>query len=577
MRLFFFLMQNDTILNKIAEASTRTALNTTLNSFDWVSFAVALIALVVAFVTLYYTIVTLNVTKKTLVSQERTERNTRKISFESQSDLLSALLSDIFYRFADICAIHIYLEQHNYTCYPNEKYFNDLKLSLTYIQENSDVRENNDIYIDLAMLKERVSDYNDMLRTYSDTISNSEAPQEIREGSITSMLMDLKEIAETTSKLFVKYYSNTIGDNINRIISLATADFNDVPTFPIVHNLLISGNSVLNTFGSYYVESIIDGRTYYYKDEIVSKDDLMCHLGKVTACRLKYIQNWFYDFDLDLSERFISNWSGLLLPIPSISKKHKYNYGGIELNFFENELRLYSHRIRLNGPMLTYFDGEEPKSIEFHAVKDDKQINTLYYRIVFDTEDDLQTSVLSSNDVIIKYHPVRVPSIVMAEMGDVERLYETVIPNREFNMLYAARVTKEKFVVNDQIIDRFIDKVNVRESSDNVEEIAKEGDNGASTGGDYEVMMNDDGEILFIINKRGGLPKDSRFILDHSGNALLYRSKESSVIFYDLADSAYDAILKVESLIVAEIDGEEVVRKYYVPVIVIKSIESLLS
>ena len=565
------VIQNDPILNKIAEASEKTASNTTLGSFDWVSFSIALVALIVAFVTLYYTIVTLGVTKKTLVSQERTERNTRKISFDTQSDLLSALLSDIFYRFANICAIHIYLEQHNYTCYPNKRYFNELKLSLTYIQEDSDVHENNNIYIDLAMLKERVSDYNDMLRIYLGTISNPEAPQEVREDTLTSMLMEINEIAETASRLLGKYYSGTTGDNINRIISLPTADFNDVPTFPIVHNLIMSWNSPLNTFCSHYVESILDGKDYCYNNVIITKDDLMCHLGKVTAYCLQYIRDWFYDFDLDLSDRFICNWSGLLLPLPSISKKHKYNYGGIELNFIENELRLYCYRSKLNSPTLTYIDGDEDKTIGFHAVKDDKQVNILYYRLVFNNLIEL---VRSSKDITLKYLPARIPSIVKAETEDVESLYETVIPNREFNMLYAARVTKDKFVVNDQIIDRFVNKVEL--SSDNAKTTEKEVDNSASTSEHYEIMMNDDGEIVVLINKRHGQPQEPRFILDHSGNVLLYRSKKSSVFLYNLTDAACDAIMKVETLTIAETENDDIVREYNVPVVVIKSIESVL-
>lgn len=564
------MLQSEAVLKSIAETSAKTASNTTFSTIDYISFVIAILALIVAFISLCYAIMTLRVSKNTLTSQVRTEKNTRKISFDTQSILLSTLMGEVFNRFATICAAHIYMDTHQYTNYPTRKYFNDLRISTTFVQTDSDTCDNNEIYIALAMLQEKITDYNNLLPTYLTTLSNNENTKEIRQDAIESNLLSLAEIAQTINLLFNQYYHHTSGDNIDSILSLPTVKFSKVPSYPIYHNLIANKNSTLNVYSNFFIQCITTDKEYKYNDSVVTNKFLLNHLGGVVAEILTKIDTWFFDFDLvlDAGNPYISTWSGLLLPMPSKSKRNRVNFGCITLHMYENELRLNSPKYDLASPTFSYQLNDLEIILSFEEVRNEKGTSILYYRCQLE-ESILVRNILPSLKITISYLPTNIPSIIDKD-SDTEQLYQTTLSGEEFTkLIYHPRITNKTFEVTDLEVDNFINKYSGEE------EITS--NTNSAEGGYFEILSNDKGELLLIINARQGEPDSPRFVIDHGQNCILYRSNTSSVILYKVEKSVYDAVIDKTEIRVAEVENEQVHREYYAPILVVKTIESILS
>ncbi len=92
----------------------------------------------------------------------------------------------------------------------------------------------------------------------------------------------------------------------------------------------------------------------------------------------------------------------------------------------------------------------------------------------------------------------------------------------------------------------------------------------------YDILQNKKGEILIIINSRAGGPENPRFIYDGGATALLYRTKDMAVVFRGVAEGARKPLKMVTSMLIVEVDGDEVIREYDVPVRIVKDVESLI-
>lgn len=92
----------------------------------------------------------------------------------------------------------------------------------------------------------------------------------------------------------------------------------------------------------------------------------------------------------------------------------------------------------------------------------------------------------------------------------------------------------------------------------------------------YDILQNDKGEILIIIQHRNGGAETPLFVYDGTANALLYRSAESTVYFDDIAQGARAPLKSVTELQIVEIDSDEVVREYKVPVRIVKDVKALM-
>ena len=93
----------------------------------------------------------------------------------------------------------------------------------------------------------------------------------------------------------------------------------------------------------------------------------------------------------------------------------------------------------------------------------------------------------------------------------------------------------------------------------------------------YDILQNAAGEILLMIKQRRGGPENPRFVYDGGETALLYRSRESSVFLGGINAEARVPLKRVDEILVAEIDGDEVAREYVVPVRIVRDLKVVLS
>lgn len=92
----------------------------------------------------------------------------------------------------------------------------------------------------------------------------------------------------------------------------------------------------------------------------------------------------------------------------------------------------------------------------------------------------------------------------------------------------------------------------------------------------YDILQNDKGEILIIIQQRNGGAENPLFVYDGSQYALLYRSHESTVFFDDIAEGARIPLKSVSELQIVEINADDVIREYKVPVRIVKDVKALM-
>ena len=92
----------------------------------------------------------------------------------------------------------------------------------------------------------------------------------------------------------------------------------------------------------------------------------------------------------------------------------------------------------------------------------------------------------------------------------------------------------------------------------------------------YDILQNEEGDILIIINSRAGGPENRRFVYDGGATALLYRTKDSAVVFENVAKEARLPLKSVSSMLIVEVENEDVAREYVVPVRIVKDVKALI-
>ena len=92
----------------------------------------------------------------------------------------------------------------------------------------------------------------------------------------------------------------------------------------------------------------------------------------------------------------------------------------------------------------------------------------------------------------------------------------------------------------------------------------------------FDILQNEEGEILIIINSFAGGPENPRFVYDGGETALLYRTKDNTVVFNAIPKDARLPLKSVKSMLIVEVENEDVAREYTVPVRLVENIKTYL-
>lgn len=79
----------------------------------------------------------------------------------------------------------------------------------------------------------------------------------------------------------------------------------------------------------------------------------------------------------------------------------------------------------------------------------------------------------------------------------------------------------------------------------------------------YDILSNDNGEIIIIIEKQDGEPQNSRFYLDEENNSLCIRRHDKNEIeLKNISEEEMEILKSVSQFLIIEIEDEEVVYEY---------------
>jgi hypothetical protein len=89
----------------------------------------------------------------------------------------------------------------------------------------------------------------------------------------------------------------------------------------------------------------------------------------------------------------------------------------------------------------------------------------------------------------------------------------------------------------------------------------------------YKVYLNE-GDLLFVLSVKDSKPDKPMLIYDGGDHAVLYRSKEQTILLDYLHEKVREPLTKVKTVLIAEFqaDGKTLLHEYEVPVKQVKSV-----
>ncbi|MDR3235948.1 MAG: toll/interleukin-1 receptor domain-containing protein [Prevotellaceae bacterium] len=112
--------------------------------------------------------------------------------------------------------------------------------------------------------------------------------------------------------------------------------------------------------------------------------------------------------------------------------------------------------------------------------------------------------------------------------------------------------------------------------TDGLKETADRPEENENSDGRYDIFQNDKGEIMIITKHKPGAPEKPRLVYDGGAYALLYRSRDSSIMLNNINPEARPMITAVDEVLIVEIKDDEVCREYMAPVRNVRSLDQLL-
>ncbi len=90
--------------------------------------------------------------------------------------------------------------------------------------------------------------------------------------------------------------------------------------------------------------------------------------------------------------------------------------------------------------------------------------------------------------------------------------------------------------------------------------------------GRYDVLVNNNGELLIALQKKEGEPENSRILYDGKEHALFYRNNNETIILDYVHPDAQEHLSKAAKIIIVEFENDDIIREYDVPVQHVKQI-----
>ncbi len=90
--------------------------------------------------------------------------------------------------------------------------------------------------------------------------------------------------------------------------------------------------------------------------------------------------------------------------------------------------------------------------------------------------------------------------------------------------------------------------------------------------GRYDVLVNNNGELLIALKKKEGEPENSRILYDGKEHALFYRNPSETIILDYIHPDAQTHLEKTDKVIIVEFEDDDIIREYDVPVQHVKQV-----
>ena len=89
---------------------------------------------------------------------------------------------------------------------------------------------------------------------------------------------------------------------------------------------------------------------------------------------------------------------------------------------------------------------------------------------------------------------------------------------------------------------------------------------------EYDILLNEDDEVLIAIRARLGGVSKPQILYDGTDKILLYRNTDQTIYLADVPQAVREVLQKVSKLLMVEVHDEAIVREYMVP---LKQVERL--
>ena len=92
---------------------------------------------------------------------------------------------------------------------------------------------------------------------------------------------------------------------------------------------------------------------------------------------------------------------------------------------------------------------------------------------------------------------------------------------------------------------------------------------------EYDILLNEEGEVLIAIRARLGGVNKPQILYDGSDKILLYRNVDQTIFLADVPQRIRKALENVSKLLMVEVHDEAIVREYMVPLKMVKSLPAM--